>query len=46
MTLALPVQLVLQDPEEHQGRMEPKATLALLDFLEIQDPLEKLVSMV
>lgn len=27
VTLALPVQLGLQDPEEHQGRTDPKATL-------------------
>lgn len=27
VTLALPEQLGLQDPEEHQGRMDPKATL-------------------
>lgn len=45
VTLVLRVQLDPQDQEEHQARMGPKATLVLLDFLEIQDPLVKQVSM-
>lgn len=45
VTLAHPVQLGLQDPEEHQARTDPKATLALSDSPEIQDLLEKLAPM-
>lgn len=44
-TLAPPVQPGLPDPEEHQGRMDPKATLALLGSPEIQDLLENLATM-
>lgn len=45
VTQAHLVPLGLQDPEEHRERTDPKATSALLDFLEMQDLLEKLASM-
>lgn len=43
--LVLPVQLAPLDPEEHQEKTDPKATLVLLDSLEMQGPLVNLVSM-
>lgn len=42
--LVLPVQLAPLDPEEHQEKTDPKATLVLLDSLEMQGPLVSLVS--